>query len=485
MGLPNAFALLQQSGKRKPTEPSPRDGASANKKQKFSAVDKNLSESSFEDCNAFAHMMQKQRERSQTWSFFLGRHPDGAYYWHIWRDKHLAADAKATGGEKADAGLDHATQQRLIASAKWSATVQVPLAALECRCEGSTATAADTKVTMKLLTDIQPGPEDSLRALGNEGSAQSPSGRAWEYTGTSGLLKSALQKNVRLGRADAAVRVALHLLKLDASELLRRACIICLEDALLHPSLPLLVWLMAAVPKGYAMGRMLALACLTIIHELASVPVRDHQSPGPAAGTSSSPGVQLAAAASNLVRCILLRAAYGGMGGDVSMLQKFAGSWKYRFESSETLAILKAASTCQQSLQLDAQPDAAWLAYLHQRLSTTAGNGLQQLRGMEPGDIPLSAVDFHISNILENLLNNRDIITAALAAGRDPLQIMRDAIWLFSSSINARTWVQEPDQESQEQRRVRRSRLEAVWKVAAPPAKAYARQYVKARFREL
>lgn len=52
------------------------------------------------------------------------------------------------------------------------------------------------------------------------------------------------------------------------------------QDALLHPSLPLLVWLMAAVPKGYAMGRMLALACLTIIHELASVRVRDHHSPG-------------------------------------------------------------------------------------------------------------------------------------------------------------------------------------------------------------
>ena len=45
--------------------------------------------------------------------------------------------------------------------------------------------------------------------------------------------------------------------------------------------------------------------------------------------------------------------------------------------------------------------------------------------------------------------------------------------------------LQEPDQESQEQQRVRRSRLKAVWKVAAPPAKAYARQYVKARFREL
>ncbi len=36
--------------------------------------------------NAFAHMMQSQREQSQMWSFFLGRRPDGAYFWHMWRD---------------------------------------------------------------------------------------------------------------------------------------------------------------------------------------------------------------------------------------------------------------------------------------------------------------------------------------------------------------------------------------------------------------
>lgn len=44
--------------------------------------------------------------------------------------------------------------------------------------------------------------------------------------------------------------------------------------------MPLLVWLMAAVPKGYALGRMLALACLSIIHEIASVPVRDQHTTG-------------------------------------------------------------------------------------------------------------------------------------------------------------------------------------------------------------
>ena len=36
--------------------------------------------------NAFAHMMQQQRERSQSWTFFLGERQDGSFYWHIWRD---------------------------------------------------------------------------------------------------------------------------------------------------------------------------------------------------------------------------------------------------------------------------------------------------------------------------------------------------------------------------------------------------------------
>ena len=44
-------------------------------------------------------------------------------------------------------------------------------------------------------------------------------------------------------------RCALCLLKEDAGELLRRLAIICLEDAVLHPGLPLVVWLMAAVSK--------------------------------------------------------------------------------------------------------------------------------------------------------------------------------------------------------------------------------------------
>jgi hypothetical protein len=43
--------------------------------------------------------------------------------------------------------------------------------------------------------------------------------------------------------------VALALLKEAPEEFLRRITIICLEDALLHPGLPLLVWATAAQVK--------------------------------------------------------------------------------------------------------------------------------------------------------------------------------------------------------------------------------------------
>lgn len=53
-----------------------------------------------------------------------------------------------------------------------------------------------------------------------------------------------------------------------------------MQDAMLHPQLPLLVWLMAAAAKGYALGRTLANACLRIVHDLAAVPVQDRAPKG-------------------------------------------------------------------------------------------------------------------------------------------------------------------------------------------------------------
>lgn len=47
------------------------------------------------------------------------------------------------------------------------------------------------------------------------------------------------------------------------------------QDALLHPALPLLVWLMAAAAKGYKLGRSHARACLAIVRQLAAGRLQD------------------------------------------------------------------------------------------------------------------------------------------------------------------------------------------------------------------
>ncbi len=39
---------------------------------------------------------------------------------------------------------------------------------------------------------------------------------------------------------------------------------------MLHPALPLLVWLMAALAKGYTLGVALADVCLHVVHQLAA-----------------------------------------------------------------------------------------------------------------------------------------------------------------------------------------------------------------------
>ena len=61
------------------------------------------------------------------------------------------------------------------------------------------------QVMLKLCTNIElrhGGRLDMSSLLWTSGTA----GRPWEYTGPASLLKSALQKNVRRGRAEEAVR---------------------------------------------------------------------------------------------------------------------------------------------------------------------------------------------------------------------------------------------------------------------------------------
>src|SRR5665648_133083 len=85
------------------------------------------------------------------------------------------------------------------------------------------------------------------------------------------VLMSVLQKNVRLQKPASAVRTVVAALQRGEQgimEVLRRLPIVIVEDALVHPLLPNIVWLMMAVSKGYQLRKSDYLLLLLITYEI-------------------------------------------------------------------------------------------------------------------------------------------------------------------------------------------------------------------------
>ncbi|KAL3133249.1 hypothetical protein ABBQ38_007132 [Trebouxia sp. C0009 RCD-2024] len=321
--------------------------------------------------NAFSYLMAEQREQSQIMVFFLEQTQDKTWqtYWWTKGPKTSTRLPAQTNSESADTASAAPTSVKTPHSkAVWSTTTQILSSVLH----SPTATSpgsAKSKVTVQLQTNVAPGSEGDLARM-----TQTAPGA---YKGSPPLLKSALQKNVRLCRAAAAVRCALQLMKDNAGEFLRRISIICLEDAILHPEMPLLVWLMCAQAKRYTMGVAAASACLQIVYQLACMPVRDCYPFDPASlSTEAGASSVLNDEEALLVRCIAIRAAYGGMAGDVAMLRDFASLWTTRFLAGATCLfsfhLRKQVHGTNNNTASDQQSLAGctWLAYLQQFYSS-------------------------------------------------------------------------------------------------------------------
>ena len=132
------------------------------------------------------------------------------------------------------------------------------------------------------------------------------------------VLKSNLQKCVRRRRNVEALATARQFLYQDPSEMLRRLPIIMCEDAMLCPSLFCeLVWLMAAVSKGYVLNADDGGVVLRAVQTALDAPGRynlDVMGEGaPEEPVEGNDATDLA---------FRLRIAYGGMTGDAEMLGK-------------------------------------------------------------------------------------------------------------------------------------------------------------------
>ena len=200
------------------------------------------------------------------------------------------------------------------------------------------------------------------------------------------VLKSILQKGIRRRKPLPSVRVASELADKSLGDLLRRLPIILLEDSTLHPSLPFLVWLMMAVSKEYQPPLSLLKRMMGIVFEMASCrwqdslqPRKRQQSSSTGSDNNDESNIDMeyqhrgfltlaslhkpkGAANRNseddsdqreqqtrttevvlnddelMVWSILMRGQYGGMVGDVRMLQGYAELWYERFTLARRLS---------------------------------------------------------------------------------------------------------------------------------------------------
>ncbi|GAX78038.1 hypothetical protein CEUSTIGMA_g5480.t1 [Chlamydomonas eustigma] len=351
-----------------------------------------------------------------------------------------------------------------------------------------------------------------------------PEGR---WKGGIPALKSALQKCVRLGRASCAARCAMHLMKEDPSQLLRRLPIICLEDAILHPRLAVIVWIMAAQAKGYVFGLMLASEILKFTYEIASVKVKDilptiednmristnQDGENSILQMENSLG-DASKDEITLLNAINLRASFGGMSGDVVMLRGYSKLWSSRFRSPHQARL---GHLGKPSTQLPCSLSSAWLQNLQGLYRDTSTRPCSSphlvsaaaIGPLRIADVPLSSVDYHVSDVISSLLSQPCISKAAwlaAAASGSSEACLKSAMWLFRSGVNNRLlpfqshfWAGQSGDVAVEDcannmQLLYKATLEAedsqkkglreLWKLSAAHADEYSRVYIKRRFEQ-
>ena len=100
------------------------------------------------------------------------------------------------------------------------------------------------------------------------------------------------------------------------------------------------------------------------------------------------------------------------------------------------------------------------------------------------GDIPLSAVDYHVSSIVEELMQKPAVSVAAQRVAtqhgqRDANDSLRRAMWLFRSSLTTKKELGEGGKVEQD---IERQALQPIWHAAQAAAHAWSINYIRQRF---
>lgn len=154
------------------------------------------------------------------------------------------------------------------------------------------------------------------------------------------IMKSHLQKCIRRGEKTLAMETAHYLIineQLD--ELLRRLVIITIEDVTLNKNLTTLVWLMVMANKSYYFDDYIYnwiygyILKLCEIEQHDSVDYNDLVVPKDVLLTRLKKINAHNINYKDVIMSLLVRKSYGGMTGDIRMLDNYINKWLTRFET--------------------------------------------------------------------------------------------------------------------------------------------------------
>ncbi|OMJ80634.1 hypothetical protein SteCoe_19068 [Stentor coeruleus] len=223
-----------------------------------------------------------------------------------------------------------------------------------------------------------------------------------------GILKSVLQKAVRRKNRNSCLKTALQLsCNCGIKELTRRLCVIVLEDTILHKDFPLLVWCMGV--DDYEYSKEMFESIMQIVSDLAEVEYVDILEDNIKVDVH-----KLWKNSGELVKSMLVRGFYRGMGGDVAMLNGFAETWHKRLQEDKWVEVLEGVY---KGLVLFKPEDVA--------------------EEFTMNDVLIEGIDHHCTNIIEYLQEIPEILSNYPFCSNHSLpDYLSSALWNFRSSIN-------------------------------------------------
>ncbi len=172
------------------------------------------------------------------------------------------------------------------------------------------------------------------------------------------FFKSHLQKCFRRKKNIAALRTAYEIILININELLRRVCIIIFEDVKLKDYFTTMVWLMAAVSKGFVLQSYHINLELKFINDLClennytdMAELNNYKNPYSTVDVRNllleiEKCDELSQIQKSILYSIGLRIGYGGREGDMEMIFYYAIIWFNKFKEKkdvEKMNIIKSA----------------------------------------------------------------------------------------------------------------------------------------------